>query len=120
MTTSPGHPAAHLARLAEGRSARRLAPRISTTSVDANRARHRPYNFHSRNPPLLAECGRHERAEIKRTCSILVLQRLNRKRERPALRSHAGATAGGEPKASGHERWGGTPVQGSVPNPRLR
>jgi hypothetical protein len=28
--------AAHLARLVEGRSARRLAPRISTTSVDAN------------------------------------------------------------------------------------
>jgi hypothetical protein len=36
MTTSPGHAAAHLARLVEGRSARRLAPRISTTSVDAN------------------------------------------------------------------------------------
>jgi hypothetical protein len=30
------HAAAHLARLAEGRSARRLAPRIFTTSVDAN------------------------------------------------------------------------------------
>jgi hypothetical protein len=28
--------AAHLARLVDGRSARRLAPRISTTSVDAN------------------------------------------------------------------------------------
>ncbi len=36
MTTSHGHPAAHLAKLAEGRSARRLTPRISTTSVDAN------------------------------------------------------------------------------------
>jgi hypothetical protein len=36
MTTSPGHAAAYLARLVEGRSARRLAPRISTTSVDAN------------------------------------------------------------------------------------
>src|SRR5687768_15471879 len=36
MTTLPGHAAAHLARLAQGRSARRLPPRISTTSVYAN------------------------------------------------------------------------------------
>jgi hypothetical protein len=36
MTTSPGDTAAHLARLVVGRSARRLAPRISTTSKDAD------------------------------------------------------------------------------------
>jgi hypothetical protein len=58
MTTSPGDTAAHLARLVVGRSARRLAPRISTTSKDANLLLH-PYQKNMRQKRALGARTRH-------------------------------------------------------------